>query len=211
MKRKLLAMLMAVIVMFSTMTMPAMAATPQIRKTTYEGNGVVEVDFKKDVQYKKVKVQVKDSSGKFYTVSITDRDEDDLTFKVKNIAAGKTYAYQISGIRAGRSGSYVKITGKFTVPKAATKVAIKKVESDVSDRELEVKFNGKVQYKSAKVLVKDAKGKYYTAKITEKDSDSVEIYVKGLKKGTKYAVQISGVRLKNKGSYTKVSTTFTAR
>lgn len=210
MKRKLIAGLTAAAAVMTMASAPAMAATPAIQKTVYEGSGVVEVDFKRDVQYKNAKVLVKDSSGKYYTATITDRDDDDMTFKVKNIAAGKTYAYQISGVRSGRSGSYVKITGRFTVP-AAKKLSIKSVDSDVGDRELELDFSGKVQYKNAKVKVKDAAGKYYTAKITDKDSDSVEIYVKGLKKGKKYAVQISGVRLKNNGSYVAVSKTFTAR
>ena len=208
MKTKLIALIMAAILALSAI--PAFAATPTIKKTEYEGNGVVEVDFKKSVQYKNAKVLVKDSSGKFYTAKITDKDSDDITFKVSSIAAGKTYAYQISGVRSGKSGSYVKITGKFTVP-AAKKLTIQKLECDVGDRELELEFSGRVQYKSAKVTVKDSAGKKYTARIEEKDSDSMEIYVKGLKKGKKYTVQISGVRLRNTGSYGKVSKTFTAR
>ena len=209
MKKMLIALLLAAAIVLGSI--PALAATPVIRKTVYEGNGVVEVEFKKDVQYKNAKVQVKDADGKFYTAKITERDDDDMTFKVTGLTAGKTYAYQISGVRSGRSGSYVKVTGTFSVPAATKALAIKKVESDVGDRELEIDFNGRVQYKSAKVKVKDANGKFYTAKITEKDSDSVEIYVKGLKRGTKYAVQISGVRLNGSGSYGSVSATFTAR
>lgn len=208
MKTKLIALIMAAILALSAI--PAFAATPTIKKTEYEGNGVVEIDFKKSVQYKNAKVLVKDSSGKFYTAKITDKDSDDITFKVSSIAAGKTYAYQISGVRSGKSGSYVKITGKFTVP-AAKKLTIQELECDVGDRELELEFSGRVQYKSAKVTVKDSAGKKYTARIEEKDSDSMEIYVKGLKKGKKYTVQISGVRLRNTGSYGKVSKTFTAR
>ncbi len=208
MKTKLIALIMAAVLALSAI--PAFAATPTIKKTEYEGNGVVEVDFKKSVQYKNAKVRVKDSSGKFYTAKITEKDSDDLTFKVSNLVAGKTYAYQISGVRSGKSGSYVKITGKFTVP-AAKKLSITEIECDASDRELELEFSGRVQYKSAKVTVKDSAGKKYTACIEEKDSDSMEIYVKGLKKGKKYTVTISGVRLRNTGSYGKVSKTFTAR
>ena len=63
--------------------MPVLAA-PQLQKTKYEKNGKVEVDFKGRVQYKNVKVTVKDSAGKAYSAYITDRDDDELEFVVKN-------------------------------------------------------------------------------------------------------------------------------
>ena len=72
-------------------------------------------------------------------------------------------------------------------------------------------FNRKVQYKSLKVTVKDSKGKSYTTKLREKDNDSLEIYVKGLKYGSKYTITVSGVRPSGSGSYGKVSKTFTAK
>lgn len=142
----------------------------------------MEVEFRKDVQYKSAKVTVKDSSGKTYTARITEKDEDDLTFKVSNIAAGKTYTYTISGVRAGRSGSYGKVTGTFKTP-AVKKPAITELDFDRGDRELDIEFNGRVQYKNLKVTVTDAKGKSYTVKVLEKDSEGLEVRVSGLKKG----------------------------
>lgn len=208
MKKKLLALVISVMTIMAT-TVPALAATPTIEKTEYEGSGYVEVDFTRNVQYKNAKVSVKDSSGKSYTATIKKRDNDDLTFYVKNIKAGKKYTYTISGIRAGRSGSYKKVTGKFTVP-AKNKVSIKSVDYDREDRELEIEFAGKVQYKSTKVTVKDSAGKSYTVKILEKEKDSIEVRVKGLKVGNRYTVTVSGVRSGSSGSYTSVSKTFTA-
>ena len=183
MKKKLLALVIAVITIAST-TVPALAATPVIEETEYEGSGYVEVDFKRNVQYKNAKVYVKDSSGKKYT-------------------------YTISGVRAGRSGSYKKVSGKFSVP-AKNKVSIKSIDYDHDDRELEVEFARKVQYKSTKVSVKDSTGKSYSVKILEKDSDSLELRVKGLKLGKRYTVKVSGVRSGGSGSYTSASRTFTA-
>lgn len=169
------------------------------------------MDFKKKVQYKSAKVTVKDSDGKSYTAKISEKDNDELTFKVSSIAAGKSYTYMISGVRSGGSGSYGKVTGKFSVP-AVKKLGIKSLDYDRGDKELEIDFSGNVQYKSAKVTVKDSSGKSYTAKITEKDSDSLEVQVKGLKKGSKYTVKVSGVRLKSSGgSYSSVSGTLTVR
>ena len=208
--RKLIALALVVLCMISA-AIPAMAASASIRKTEYEGSGKVEVDFKKDVQYKNAKVTVKDSSGKSYTAKITEKDEDDLTFKVTSIKTGKTYSYTISGVRSGGSGSYGKVTGSFKVP-AAKKLSIKELEYDRGDKELGIEFSGTVQYSNAKVTVKDSAGKSYTAKILEKDSDEMEVRVSGLKKGTKYTVKVSGVRLKSAGgSYGSVSKSITVK
>lgn len=207
--KKFVSVLLALVMMFS-IAVPAMAATPAIRKTEYEGSGYVEVDFKKDVQYKKAKVTVKDSGGKSYKVSIKEKDEDDLTFKISSIAAGKTYKYTISGVRSGKSGKYVSVSGTFKVP-AAKKVSIKELDFDYGDKELELEFSSKVQYKNLKVKVKDSKGKSYTVKLHEKDSNSLELRVSGLKKNRKYTVTVSGVRPKGSGSYGSVSGSFTAR
>ena len=197
------------VVMTLTMSMPALAATPTIKKTEYEGSGYVEVDFKKNVQYKNAKVTVKDSSGKKYTAKITEKDSDDMTFKVSSIKAGKTYTYTISGVRSGKSGKYVSVKGTFKVPAAKT-VSIKDLDYDRGDKELEIEFNRKVQYKSLKVTVKDSSGNKYTTKIREKENDGLEVYVKGLKKGKKYTVTVSKVRPSGSGSYKSVSKTFTA-
>ena len=210
MKKKLLALVVSVMTIMAT-TVPALAATPTIQKTEYEGSGYVEVDFTRNVQYKSAKVTVKDSSGKKYTATIKKKDNDDLLFYVKNIKAGKKYTYTISGVRTGRSGSYKKVSGKFTVP-AKNKVTIKSLDYDREDRELEIDFASKVLYKSAKVTVKDSAGKSYTVKILKKKKDSIEVRVSGLKRKKSYTVKVSGVRTNTSGSsYTSVSKTFTVK
>ena len=211
MKKRFFAVLLVVAILLSV-SLPAFAASAKIKKTEYEGNGFVDVDFKKNVQYKNVKVTVKDSSGKSYSASIQEKDNDDLTFYVKDIKAGTKYSYTISGIRAGKSGSYGKVSGSFKTPGSPStqSVAIKKVDFDADDREIEVEFTTKVQFKSAKVTVKDSSGKSYTTKIRKKGDDDIEVYVKGMKNGKEYTVTVSGVRVKGSGSYTSVSKTFTA-
>ena len=205
--KRLFALLLAAALLLSAV--PAFAASASIRKVEYEGSGKVEVEFKKDVQYKSAKVKVTDSDGKSYTAKISDKDEDDLTFKVSSIAAGKTYKFTISGVRAGRSGSYGSVSGSFKTP-SAKKVSIRSLDYDREDRELEIEFNCDVQYKSLKVEVQDANGKSYSVKIRDKDEDSVEVRISGLKKGTKYGVRVSGVRAEGADSYTYVSKTFRA-
>ena len=205
--KRLFALLLAAALLLSAV--PAFAASASIRKVEYEGSGKVEVEFKKDVQYKSAKVKVTDSDGKSYTAKISDKDEDDLTFKVSSIAAGKTYKFTISGVRAGRSGSYGSVSGSFKTP-SPKKVSIRSLDYDREDRELEIEFNCDVQYKSLKVEVQDANGKSYSVKIRDKDEDSVEVRISGLKKGTKYGVRVSGVRAEGADSYTYVSKTFRA-
>lgn len=205
--KKLFALLLVAALLLSAV--PAFAATASIRSIEYEGSGKVEVEFRKDVQYKSAKVKVWDEDGKSYTAKIREKDEDDLTFKVSSIAAGKEYKFTISGVRAGKSGSYGSVSGYFETP-SAKKLSIRSLDFDREDKELEIEFNCDVQYKSLKVQVKDEDGKSYSVKIREKDEDSVEVRVSGLKKGVKYGVKLSGVRSEGADSYTSVSKTFRA-
>lgn len=126
----------------------------------------MEIDFRRDVQYKNLKLTVKDSTGKTYAAQILQRDEDDLTFQVQNIQPGMKYAYSLSGVRAGRSGKYGKVSGKFSVPSAkpTTPLAVKRAVYDAGDRELDLDFNQKVSYKNLKVKVKDSAGKSYSVR-----------------------------------------------
>ncbi len=85
------------------------------------------------------------------------------------------------------------------------------MEYDRGDKEIEVDFSTKVQYKSLKVTVKDSSGKKVTVKRIEKDDDDLSIKVSGIKSGKKYTIQLSGVSVKGKNSYKTVSKTFTAK
>ena len=150
MKKRMMAMLLAA-VLLALCAAPAMAAAPKIKKTEYEGNGVVEVDFtSRKVTYKSAKVVVKAPGGKTLTAKIIDKDSDDIEFKVTGLAANTKYTYTISGVRAGKSGSYGKVSGSFKTP--SNTPAIKKAKYDKKDKELEVEFATKVQYKGLKEI-----------------------------------------------------------
>ncbi|MCM1365166.1 MAG: hypothetical protein NC122_10090 [Faecalibacterium sp.] len=208
MKRKILALVLTVIIALSCVTV-SFAATPVIKKTAYKGSGVVEVDFQKNVQYKNVKVTVKDSNKKSYTVTIKEKDSDDIKFYVKSIKSSTKYTYSISGVRSGKSGNYVTVSGSFTTPAASTKLTVKKAAYDSKDKELELDFSAKVQYKNLKVTVKDSAGKTYTTKVVDKDDDELDISVKGLAAGKKYTYTVSGIRKKGASSYGSLTGTFT--
>ena len=208
MKRRIIAMLLAVMLL-ALCASPAMAAAPKVKKVEYEGNGVVEVDFtSKKATYKGAKVVVKDADGNALTAKILEKDKDDITFKVTGLKADSEYTYTISGVRKGKSGSYSKVSGSFRTP--SDDPTIKKVKYDKKDKELEIAFATKVQFKGLKVTVKDASGKALKVRKIEKGSDDLEMKVAGMKKGKKYAVAVSDVRVKGVGSYVSVTKTFVA-
>lgn len=208
MKKKVLAMLLAVVLLAMT-ALPAMAAAPKVKDTDYEGSGVVEVEFRsKKVAYKNAKVVVKNAAGKSLSVRILEKDNDDISFKVSGLAAGARYTYVISGVRDGKSGSYGSVKGTFQTPSGKPK--IKKVKYDRKDKEIEVDFATKVQYKNLKVVVKDASGRKLSVNRVERGDDDLDIRVSGIKAGKKYTVTVSGVRVKGKGNYITLSKAFTA-
>ncbi len=188
---------------------PAFAA-PKVKKAEYEGKGRVEVDFNSKVKYKNVKVTVKDNKGATYSTTINEKDNDDLTFTIKNFKTGRTYTYTISGVKKNNESSYGKVTGKVTIPTPTTTPKVKEVDYDKGDREVEFEFTTRVQWKGTKVTITDG-SKNYVTRIKEKDSDSIEVKVSKLTIGKKYTYKISGVRVKGANSYKAISGTFIAR
>ena len=113
--KKLLALTLVVLSLISA-SIPAMAATAAISKTEYEGSGRVEVDFKKDVQYKSAKVTVKDSAGKSYTAKILEKDSDEMEVRVSGLKKGTKYTVKVSGVRLkSAGGSYGSVSKSITV------------------------------------------------------------------------------------------------
>jgi uncharacterized membrane protein YkoI len=70
---------------------------------------------------------------------------------------------------------------------------------------VELEFRSNVQWKNAKVTVKDSTGKAYSVKILNKDNDEIEFKILQFKQGQKYTCTVSGVRQGRSGSYGKVS------
>lgn len=209
MKKRMITLVLA-LAMILSLSVNVFAAAPVVEKTEYEGRGYVEVEFTKKVQYKNVKVTVKNAAGKVMTAVITEKDDDDLTFRVSGVKPGAKYTYTISGVRAGRAGKYQSVTGSFKVPKWDP--LIKDIDYDAEDRELEVEFVKRVQYKNLKVTLKDAKGNTVRCRIEEKHAREIDLVIPGgLKAGQKYTITISGIRQGTTGSYTSLSSTFTAR
>ena len=121
MKRKLLggmvATIAAVLIMSLCMSGTAYAAAPSIDEVELKGKKKVEVDFHGDVEYKNVKVIVKNPGGKKYKAKIVKKDDDDITFVLRKHKAGKTYRFTIKGVRQQNTTKYGKVKGSVTIPK----------------------------------------------------------------------------------------------
>ena len=206
MKKRMIAMVLA-LAMILSLSVTALAAAPVIKEVEYEGRGFVEVEFTKKVQYRNTRVTVKNAAGKALTAVITGKDSDDLTFHVAGLRPGAKYSYMITGIRVGRSGSYQSVSGTFRVPRWDP--LIREIEYDAKDRELEIGFVQRVQYKDLKVTVKDADGRTVKCRIEEKDSREIELVIPGgLNSGKAYTLTVSGIRPSGEGSYTTISGIF---
>lgn len=96
--------------------LPAMAAPPRLEEVEYKGGGMVEVEFLKKVRYRNPRVTVKDAEGKTCRASITGKDRDDLTFKIKDYKEGASYTFTVSGVRKKGTKKYGSVSGTVTIP-----------------------------------------------------------------------------------------------
>ena len=108
---------------------PSFAKAPSKESVKYEGDGKVEVEFIGDVQWKKARVYVKDTSGKKYRVKVLKKDDDEIEFRVKKYKNGKKYKFTIKGVRLYGTNSYGKVKGKFRIPKKSSSVSRTKAKS----------------------------------------------------------------------------------
>lgn len=116
--------LAVMLTMVFTSQITAMAASPTIEEVEHKGKGRVEVEFFGKVKYKKLKIYVKDTSGKKYKVKNIRKDNDDVKFTIKNYKKGKKYRITIKGVKRAGTNTYGKATAKLTIPKSAKGKAI---------------------------------------------------------------------------------------
>ena len=88
MKNRWIALLLALALLILCAA-PALAVAPKVKDTDYEGGGVVEVEFASGrVQYRNLKVAVKDAAGNRLAARILEKDDDDLAFELILTADG---------------------------------------------------------------------------------------------------------------------------
>lgn len=190
--------------------LPALAAAPEVFRAEYEGFGRVEIDFRNDVDYRDLSVEVTDPQGIAQSVTILEMDDDDLTFSIDNILPETVYTYTVSGIREGRDGEFGSITGEIVTP-AEGAVVITELEGEADDGEIEIDFLGRVDYGDLVVTVAGADGTVIETEIDERDGDGIELRAKGLVRGEEYTVTVDGVAQRGSDAFGTVSRTFIAR
>jgi len=162
-----------------------------IKRTEYEGNGVVEVDFIVDVRYQDLRLAVSDSAGNAVVAEIINVDDDDIKFRIENPVPGETYDFSFSGIRTRRMKEEINASGSVRIPLEG-EVTVRRVEYD-NDGEIEISFFGAADLSNAAATVTSALGESYEVVITERERDGVEGRVKGLEYGGIYTLTVSGV------------------
>lgn len=204
---------LALVVLLAVCT-AAFAAAPTIKKTKYDGNGKVEIDFRTKVRYDQLSIEVRDLQGNLYSARVRDRDNDELEFVVAGYKAGETYTYTLSGVyRRGTQNTGETVSGSFTIPLPNT-VSIESVEYDREDREVSVDIetgNGRgLRWKrGATVKITDSNGKRVSTRLIEREDDGCEIRAR-LTLGKTYTVYVSGVKAAGASSYSTIKKTFVA-
>ena len=133
--------------------------------------------------------------------------------KSKNTEKGKKYTFTIKGIKKAKASKYTSVKGKVKIPAAKSaknNIKMKDIDYDYEDQEVSFDFKTKVQWKNPKVKITDSNGNSYSTRITDKDSDDLEVWVGGLTYGEKYNYSISGIKAKGASSYTTIKGTFRA-
>ena len=199
--------LFAAAILFGAPPIQAEAKAPKVESVEFETGKKVDVDFTGKVQYKNVKVTVKDKSGKTYKTVDMDKGKDSITVRVPSIKAGKDYKVTVSGVRKKGTGAYGKVTASFRVA-GKNEVLVEDIEYDKKDKELSFDFQGFVKWKNAKVKIKDPAGKNIVVKIDEKDREGITVKVKKLTAGKKYKYTITGVARKGSSVFNKLIGTF---
>ena len=73
----------------------------------------LEIDFTAGVEYKNLKITVRDEDGNKLPVYNIEKDPDDLDMDVEGMVAGDTYTVTISGVRVKGVGSYTTVSKTF--------------------------------------------------------------------------------------------------
>lgn len=74
----------------------------------------VTFDFKNKVSYNRPKVTITNENGsKTYKTTIIEKENDELSVRVKGLTEGNTYKYSITGVTDRASGSSETLTGSF--------------------------------------------------------------------------------------------------
>lgn len=183
----------------------------KVSKVTCTASGKLNVSFKGKVKYSDtVKATITDAEGKEVDCKIKKKNKASMQIAVAGLVKGQKYTLTIDGVIAKNTNEPATITNTFTAK--GMKTACKPAKVTVAKKKfVTIKMKSKAYYRDATVTVKDADGKKYEAKIVKKSKGNIKIQVKGLEKGKKYTITITGVKTKKEKNYSSVTKTFTVK
>ena len=87
---------------------------PRIVKVAFDPDyDDLEIDFATDVEYKNLKITVRDADGNKLLIYNIEKDPDNLDMDVEGMVVGKTYTITVSGVRVKGVGSYTSVSKTF--------------------------------------------------------------------------------------------------
>lgn len=76
-------------------------------------NNSLEVEFRTQVQFRNLKVTIRDKGGKYLPVMNLETFPDELEMDVEGLKEGESYTITISGVRVKGKGSYTSVSQRF--------------------------------------------------------------------------------------------------
>ena len=90
------------------------SSKPEIVKVSFDpAHDDLEIDFATNVEYKNLKITVRDADGNELPVYNIEKDPDDLDMDVEGMIEGETYTITVSGVRVKGVGSYTSVSKTF--------------------------------------------------------------------------------------------------
>ena len=87
---------------------------PRIVKVAFDPDyDDLEIDFATDVEYKNLKITVRDADGNNLLIYNIEKDPDNLDMDVEGMVVGETYTVTVSGVRVKGVGSYTSVSKTF--------------------------------------------------------------------------------------------------
>jgi len=189
----------------------APVAKVKVEKVTCTASGKINISFKQKVTYTDAfSVALSDAAGKEFECKVSKKNNALLVVTTKGLVKGHKYTLYINGVMAKGAKEAVSIKKEFVAKGMKTECKISKIEMS-GKKFIILKLKGSAYYKDATVCVKDVDGKEIPAKIVKKARGNIKVKAEGLKKGAKYTVTVTGVKLKKEMNYSSITKTFIAK
>lgn len=182
-----------------------------VSKVTCTASGKLNVSFKGKVTYTDaLKAVITDEEGTEIKCNISKKNASLMTVSVAGLVKGQKYTLTIEGILGKNASEPATIVKTFTAKGMKTACKVSKV-SVAKKKFVTIKMKSSAYYKDAAVVVNDANGNVYDAKIIKKAKGNIKVQISGLKKGEKYTITISGVKTKKEKNFSSITKTFVAK